>query len=428
MRTPAALGLLFLALGCSAPSDRVEPPERIVLVVVDTLRRDHLGVYGGIAPTPHIDGLAANGTVFRRALAAFHSTPTSMGALFTGRSPSLEGDGRVLVWNQHTWCGLARFADGERDACVPEGLPTLAERMRERGYWTAGVHSHPLLGRDAGFARGFQRWQELPGASRHLAFGAKNTPVFAAARAGRHVNAAVEETLDARPSDRFFLYVHYLDAHDWHLAHQPYTEAVTAADAVVGELLALLEERGLRDGSVIVLTSDHGESLGERHFQPPRARHAGNPSFETVLRVPLVVSDVRLPGADDPIRGDELHGLLVRLAGGEVPAPDVPPGEQLVTESRWRVYRSGRWKSYWPRTPGAPRLVDLSTDPEERHDVASEHPEVLAAHRRAIEGHVARLALAGKVDGDLDPEQRERLRALGYLEPAYDLDTPAEAR
>ena len=74
-------------------------PERIVLIVIDTLRRDALSCYGGSTPTPNIDGLAAQGQLFSNALGSFHQTTMSMGAMFTGRTPSLEsgkGNSRLV--------------------------------------------------------------------------------------------------------------------------------------------------------------------------------------------------------------------------------------------------------------------------------------------------------------------------------------------
>src|SRR6185295_18205944 len=111
---------------------RTRPPARIVLVVIDTLRRDRVSAYGGRVPTPNIDAFAAHGTVYRHAVGAFHQTTMSMAALFTGRTPSLEGTaGQAVPWTGRTWCGLSRFAAREGDdACVPASLPTLAEAMR----------------------------------------------------------------------------------------------------------------------------------------------------------------------------------------------------------------------------------------------------------------------------------------------------------
>ncbi len=150
------LGALLLTgglLGCGGAGT----PERIVLIVVDTLRRDHLSCYGGSTPTPRIDALAARGRRVRNASSSSHQTTLSMGALFSGLTPSLEiGDGRSIRWTGRSRCGLTPFADpaGER-GCIPQAVPTLPERLREAGYWTAGVVTNPLLFRPAGFERGW---------------------------------------------------------------------------------------------------------------------------------------------------------------------------------------------------------------------------------------------------------------------------------
>ena len=104
-----ALGVLLAGCGGLAP-----PPERIILIVVDTLRRDFVSAYGSGPPTPNLDALAARGQRLDRALASYHQTSMSMSALFTGRTPSLDRGVLVpsLPWNGTTWCGYARFAEG----------------------------------------------------------------------------------------------------------------------------------------------------------------------------------------------------------------------------------------------------------------------------------------------------------------------------
>ena len=138
--------------------------ERIILIVVDTLRADHVGVYGSEIPTPRIDGLARNGTIFRNAIANFHSTTMSMAALFSGRTPSIESGDRekTLEWNTFASCGLARFSTpGFDDDCVPREMEMLAEALRSAGYWTMGVTSNKLLYRPYGYDQGFDDWVEV---------------------------------------------------------------------------------------------------------------------------------------------------------------------------------------------------------------------------------------------------------------------------
>lgn len=322
----------MLALGVTHGSALAAPtpPERIVPVVIDTLRRDHVSAYGGSTPTPNIDGLAARGTRMDEALSSFHQTTMSMGSLFTGHTPSLEsGDPtRPLPWNGRNWCGLRRFAAAMDIACVPVSVETLAEKMRKAGYWTLGVASHALLFRPAGFDRGFDRWievgrQDAAGAGNVFGFGDVNS------RDGRHVNEAVARALPERPGDKLFLYVHYMEVHDYEFRRERYATAVRRADRAVGGLLASLIELGLLDGAVVFVTSDHGERLGERHFTEGKPQHRGNPSFEQLVRVPLVVSPALPIEPDRLLRSEDLHRLIVSLAGGTGGGSKPPAAPEL---------------------------------------------------------------------------------------------------
>jgi arylsulfatase A-like enzyme len=411
------LAAALAAAGC-APAP---PPERIVLVVIDTLRRDHLGCYGGSIPTPNIDALAASGQLFTNAVASFHQTTMSMGALFTGRTPSLEsGDpARPLAWNGRTWCGMARFAppQASRRACLPPEVPNLGEELRRAGYWTIGVASNQFLFRPAGFARGFDDWSEVGGLrkpsgplgrdERHTWFGARNGP---------RVNSAVAAALDRRRADRFFLYVHYMDVHDFGMGRS-YPQGVRDADAAVGDLQRLLAERGLLEHSVVVLTADHGERLREEHPVEGTPSHRGNPSFEHLLRIPLLVAPARFGDPDGLVRSEDLFRMLRELAGLDAAAASELGGDEVfLTEQRWRTLRQGRWKSMWPRENGDALLFDLAADPGERANAADAHADVLAEHRRRMEELSLRLAARTRPAEDLSADDRERLRVLGYLE------------
>ncbi len=404
-------------------------PERIVLIVVDTLRRDHVGVYGAERPTPNFDRIAASGTVFRNAFSSFHATSMSMGALFTGRTPSLEsgrGD-EALEWTPNAWCGMARFFGPEDDprACIPSALPVLGEALSDRGYWTLGVTPHDLIHRPFGFDRGFKAWVEVKlGHQGVFAFRRGTWPRFAAARSGERVNRAVIPALDARESDRFFLYVHYLDVHDWAMRGASYAEAVTAADAATGALLDALDARGLLEGTAVILTSDHGEAQGEQHYQPASPKHVGNPAFEPLLRVPLIIGGVDLEAeADDFLRSEDVFRLLLRLAGGgDDTQSDLADDELFVTERVYRTFRRGRWKSFWLRGGDRVRLVDLEADPMEVNDLAANRRDVVEAHRERINELSRTLAAPDAEPAEMLPMHLERLRALGYLEPEYRVD------
>jgi hypothetical protein len=291
-RIAGALTALCLC-SCGNPA----PPERIVLIVIDTLRRDFLTCYANaLLPTPHIDALARQGRAYESVSAAYHQTSMSMAALFTGRTPSIERpEGHPpLPWTGQTWCGMARFAEPGEELCIPKGLTTLAERLRGAGYWTIGVMSNPMLFEPSGFGRGFddrsevgRRPPEVGPLARYRAEEAWRE------RTWRHVNRAARRALARRAGDRFFLYVHYMDVHDWGYRGAPYAQSVAMVDTAVGALLGVLDAADLLEDAAVILTSDHGEHLGETH-PPDPARvmrsHQGNPSYQELLHVPLIVT------------------------------------------------------------------------------------------------------------------------------------------
>jgi arylsulfatase A-like enzyme len=403
---------------------RDRPPERIVLVVIDTLRRDHVSAYAPGAATPNIDVLARGGTVFTNAVASFHQTTMSMAALLTGLTPSIEGapPGTVVPWSSTTWCGLHRFRRSADDlGCVPE-VPTLAAALRAAGYRTVGVVGNPLVLRPNGFEQGFDDWLELRyffSFDEMEMFGGKPRPLsdLTKTRTGLEVNRLVQKWLAARKTDRFFLYVHYMDVHDYQMRSVPYATGVARADWWFGELHKMLAAQGLLDDAVIVLTSDHGEGLGEPHPLPGGTAHLGNPSFESVLQVPLLVWPAV---GDDPrrlMRSDDVTRLIRRLARLDAgPAVALEPGELFVGEQRFRTYRRGDWKSVRARPDGALALFDLGSDPGETHDVAAAHPDEVAAHR-ARGDELSRLLVTPAPGTEPSAEDAERLRALGYASP-----------
>lgn len=430
LRSAGAGRLLAAVASIALPGCGARPaPERVILVVVDTLRRDHVASYGGSTATPNIDALASRGQRFRRALSSYHQTSMSMGSLFTGRTPSIEFGTleRPLFWNGETWCGLNRFAS-ERgdDTCVPPSLPTLAQLLQGAGYWTIGIASNQFLYEPSGFARGFDDWVEVgehpeqKGAIARLEI--RHGP---STRHQALVNAAAFEALDRRGSDRFLLYVHYMDVHDYGFGLEPstgpreragrYAAAVGVVDRAIGELLERLERDGLLDDAVVIVTADHGERLTERHALAGQPAHVGNPSFQELLEVPLVIAPATDRDPEQLIRTEDLFRLILEIVGLAAPAPpELRPGELLLAETEYRTYLDGRWKSVIRRADGAQHLFDLAADPGELHDVAASQPAVASAHRERIDGLSQRLSARNQVLQRLSPDDRARLEALGY--------------
>lgn len=236
-------------------------------------------------------------------------------------------------------------------------------------------------------------------------------------RNGRAINRAVTRALERRFTDRFFLYVHYMEVHDYLASDAPYAKGVVNADAAVGELLEKLDDLDLLDDAVVILTSDHGERLGERQVLPGTLSHFGNPSFEQLLQVPLIVSPARFDDTESLVRGDQVYNMIRRIVGlPEENGKEVHPGEHFVSEDRYVTYRNGRWKSFQNRKTGELVLVDLQSDPGEKENVADAHPAVRDEHiqrTRVIARSLASSVPPVRGFSELD---KERLRSLGYLE------------
>ena len=307
----AALGLVWLL--------RPRPASTVVMVVLDTVRADHLSACGYDRPTsPVLEGLVADGAVLHcRAYAPGSWTLPSHASFFTGLEP-IEHGAHAITSGIADWSGM-----GSRSRPLPEGIPTLAEAMVARGHQALAVSGSPVVSEPMGLMRGFeafavsQRWGDMYGDA-----------------LARSVTELLGEHRDERP---LFLFVNIADAHqpweavpdgvgwvpprrrvqwnktapegDWQRfvegrmaqdeaaalterAVDVYDWAVFRADRVLGELLAALEDGGhCEEGCRLIITSDHGEYLGEH-----RLLDHGHHVHEANARVPVVVWDSR-PGA-----------------------------------------------------------------------------------------------------------------------------------
>jgi arylsulfatase A-like enzyme len=414
---------LLVLLGC-ADGEPSEFPQRIVFIVVDTLRSDHLSVYGSELATPNVAALAERGQVFDNVFASFHQTSMSMSAMMTGRTPSIESGDPTdpLPWNSSTWCGMARFSAGADDTCIPRSLTTLAQSLQQAGWWTAGVVSNQFLYEPSGFGRGFERWVEVDERTPVAGAGSrKGVEDPAHSRDWEKVNRAAFAAVEAVPKERrSFLYVHYIDVHDYRFLGLRYAQGVERMDEGLGQLLTGLEERGFLEQAVVILTSDHGERLGEEHNFPGELPnnfgHYGNPSFDELLRIPLVIAPPLFEDTSRLLRTQDFYGLLRGIAGLTALAPsDTNPDEIFVGEMFYRTYQTGRWKTAFRRSDGRASLYDLETDPDELRDLGAQRPMRVLAHRRRANALTESLAAVAPTR-ELSDEDRERLRALGYLD------------
>jgi uncharacterized protein (UPF0216 family) len=275
-----------------------------------------------------------------------------------------------------------------------------------------------LLFRPSGYDQGFEDWIEVgnkrvPTDRRELYEGFKS-------HNGEVVNRNVKEVLTKKRRRKMFLYVHYMDVHDWK-SHGNYANAVVVFDRYLGELLDVLDRQGLLKDAVVIFTSDHGEELIEKHLLPSMGRHFGNPSFEQVLRVPLIINPPTVVNERHMIRSQDIRSLIRQIAGIEDESNkhstlELQKDELFLTEKRYQTYRKDYWKSFWPRDSDQMYLVDLSTDPRELHDVAGDHQEIIEQHRKRVKELTQLFASTIGHDYRLSTEDKNRLRALGYIE------------
>ena len=421
--------LVFLALLGPAPRP-VEPPAPaarpavagggVLLVTIDTLRADRIGAYGHrAARTPVLDALASRGVRFADATAHAPLTHPSHAAIMTGRYPGAFG----IRLNGMT--------------PLPDEATTLAERFRAAGYDTGAVIASVVLDEAYGLGQGFASYDDrispTPGGS-----------LVALSELQRRAGDVTDRALawlaaSARASagqGRWFLWVHYYDPHTPYDSAQvdppigdPYDREVAYVDRQLGRLL-----NGIDAASTIVaVTSDHGEGLGD-HGESDH----GYFIYDSTLRVPLIIAGPGIPPrvVEEQVRSIDITPTLLELAGvadvGTVdgqslrgvmagqPRRDIPASyaESWYPKlhfgwSELRSLRVGEWKHI---AAPKPELYDLRVDPGEAKNVIRSRGSVAGRMAADLQRIVAgfRDAPSAAAPGP-DPQAEARLRALGYV-------------
>jgi len=482
-----AAGLIALVLGINLLSAVAEAPERlgaqpgritleerdkgpnIILIIIDSLRPDHLSCYGyHEAKTANIDGLAEQSLVFMNAMANAPWTYPSLASIFTSLYPDALSN-----------CLLAP---------IPDQVPTLAQIVSGSGIKTAAIVSNPFINSSLGLTSGFtHKWNSyepyfLP------AFSSTNLNIFLARilrRVYQNEGAAtithrVIRWLSNNQNAPFFLWVHYIDPHhpygkkwndiisgkrfqekpgaeanslkppgtkdgensapnapDLRRIEYLYDQDLLYTDRYLGELFRFLRGNGLWEKSAIILTADHGEEFFERG-------HIGhNVNLDWgAIHVPLMI---KMPGAGpsglirEPVELVDLYPTILELLG--IPSSVAIQGKSLLPMIRGGAAREddffysscNRFQSpqiglrdsrytliYYPREKKF-QLFDRVKDPWEQKDIAGAEPQVaqkmlaaLRERRRANKNLYLKFYPEGKVRPEVRLDQRA-LRALGYV-------------
>jgi arylsulfatase A-like enzyme/Flp pilus assembly protein TadD len=421
----AIAALLTAACGgspASVPSPAVARLARanVLLVTIDTLRADRVGAYGhagGLTPT--IDGLAREGARVETAYAHVPLTLPSHTALMTGAYPFVNG-----VRDN----GSFRF-DG--------GQPTLASVLKAAGYRTGAFVASFVLDPRFGLNAGFDRYDASYGAR-----SAGGDLSLVERPADAVVQAAIPWTDAGTGAQPWFAWVHFYDPHDPYEAPEPmrsragadaYGAEVAFADAQLGVLLDRLRDREQLATTLVVVTSDHGESLGEH-----QERTHGLFAYDATLRVPLVIW---APSAVAPavVRGParlvdvmptvlDAVGLAAEAPNGRSLWPALTAGRALDEQDVYFEALSANLTRHWAPLTGlvagglkfidlpVPELYDLAADPGETHNVHDQRRDAATPIARRLNALKAgaRPAVPQAVDRDAE----RRLRALGYVTSA----------
>lgn len=450
-----AVVVIAFATACSQLGGTSRTPN-VVLVVIDTLRADHLGCYGYERPTsPNIDAFAAQATRYSRALSAGAWTVPSHASLFTGKPPFAHG-ARTFRVDEPT-NNVSPLAEAE---------VTLAEALLQSGYRTgAFVANAAYLSQKWNLDQGFESWTVAR--------------VYA-----DELNPLVFTWLDAAAEahDPFFLFVNYIDVHgpydtrprldvtdepvdrDPDLMHvlakrvlpadedipteivrrviDQYDTAISNVDAGIGALLDRIESLGLDEDTIVILTSDHGEYFGEHYL----AAHSKD-VYQEVLRVPLLIRAPRQQAGRLVERltvSNDVPGLIASEFPKDARArllalfPKLPGNHVVVAENYYtrqkdlfhplwghRFQRERRAVFEWPykliiSSDDQHELYDLEADPSESNNLLERRPQIaerLATSLRAYEDargrrEPQRRSGPAQIDGAL----LNNLKALGYVE------------
>ena len=447
----------------------------IILIVIDTLRPDHLGTYGYLRSTsPAIDARAADAAVFERAFSNSSWTLPAIGSIFTGQLPTRHGAG-IVVGRVSELPSREMLDDlierpNNRFFGLDQSLPTIAQQLSDAGYATAAIVNNSFLSPQFGISTGFDHYD------------------FSAARpiertADVTVDLAIEWLEKRAPELPFFLVVHLFDPHLPYTAPPPfqgkfaaellqpgetqpirntmplrrrirergadrpqaaallqaiYDEEIAFTDHELDRFFTALDAAGLWGDSIVVLTSDHGEEF----FEHGRFEH-GHTMFNELLLVPLIVWGPGIPPGrhEVPVSLVDLFPTLLEaaslpavtdvagvslwplLTGGPQP-PDASPipfdrllvAERTLYNEEKKAAISWPWKVWVNVGNDYKELYQLESDPGETTNVRDDHRDLYYTMLAQLQETMVAADTQGRANEvTLSERTLEHLRALGYI-------------
>jgi arylsulfatase A-like enzyme/Flp pilus assembly protein TadD len=418
--TVAALAVpLVLSAGCGKGRQETKnwPGAPVVLVSIDTLRSDHLPMYGyKRVETPVLSQFRKESILFEKAYSHIPLTLPSHGTIFTGRLPAENG---------------LRDNLGYR---LDPKVPTLAGILGKAGYATGGAVSCFVLNGSSGIGRGFDYWEDSIEPSR------PDEALGRVQRSGADTEQLLARWLEKQPPEKpTFTFFHLYEPHTPYEPPEPYATRykgreydgeIARSDELVGTYLDLLRKKGIYDRALIIVLSDHGEGLGE-HGEDEH----GIFLYRYALQVPLMV---KLPkgerggtSVETPVQLSDVFTTVVKAVG----IPDVPPPPGTVSLLDVAAGRGGADRRVFAETvfprihfgwsdlaslidgpwqyidAPRPELYDLDKDPAENENLASGKPPAFRTLRIDMEKRRSAFTAPGKID----PEEAKKLASLGYL-------------
>ncbi len=467
----AVLCFVFACVSCgsSCRDNDIEPPKRVVLYVIDTLRKDHVSAYGyEKQTTPAFDRIARQGVLFERAVAASSWTQPSMASLFTSTYP--------LVHH------VNKAPSGQVSmAVLPPDLVTIPELMKQEGYKTHAVSSQPWISAVSGFDQGFDGFELV-------------SDMLDAREAEKVMDRAIK-WMSSSSDDKFFLYIHVMGPHwpynppdearhrftssrvsevrdffegkDYHeqydilngkaksaFASDPallaelvalYDEDAAFSDRQLARLWKALEQKGMQEDTMLIVCSDHGEEFLEHGgflhgfnlfaestdvplliYYPPLGKGLRRGTVVSLIDVLPTLADLLGVDPPEPSQGKSL--LPVVLSGQETKSrlselvsgiPHHTPRE--AGQGRVKLNTTGHSLIYRPEDENKDVrswLFDIKSDPLEQSDLSAENPrlaEELTGKLLEMEYENLKIEVPPAKHRKIPPDHERQLKALGYL-------------